>query len=78
MRQFDFDKLKYLYGTVPVILVIHFFSVLLFSVIMWHYVDNLSLAVWVSVSIIVLLFRFYHYLLYSNSSDEELRAQSTL
>ncbi|WP_345984725.1 EAL domain-containing protein [Sulfurimonas sp. HSL-1656] len=78
MQQFDFDKLKYLYGTVPVILVIHFFSVLLFSVIMWHYVDNLSLAVWVSVSAIVLLFRFYHYLLYSNSSDEELRVQSTL
>ncbi|MHC3995492.1 putative bifunctional diguanylate cyclase/phosphodiesterase [Thiomicrolovo sp. ZZH C-3] len=78
MRQFDFDKLKYLYSTVPVILIIHFFSVLLFSVIMWHYVDNFALAVWVSVSAIVLLFRFYHYLLYSNSSEDELRANSTL
>ncbi|UFS61755.1 EAL domain-containing protein [Sulfurimonas sp. HSL-3221] len=78
MRQFDFDKLKYLYSTVPVILIIHFFSVLLFSVFMWHYVDNIALAVWISVSVIVLLFRFYHYLLYSNSSEEELRPQSTL
>ncbi|MEJ2469244.1 MAG: hypothetical protein P8Y51_09360, partial [Campylobacterales bacterium] len=32
----------------------------------------------VSVTVVVLLFRLYHYLLYSNSSDLELRMNSTL
>ena len=76
-RRLDFYTLKYLYNTVPVILFIHFVSVMLFSLIMWHYVDNPSLAVWVSVMVVVLLFRLYHYLLYSNSSDQELRADLT-
>ena len=77
-KQIDFDKLKYLYNSVPIILVIHFFSAILFSIIMLHYVDNLSLLVWIAVTAVVLLFRLYHYLIYTNSSDEELRANSTL
>ncbi|MEJ2500523.1 MAG: diguanylate cyclase [Campylobacterales bacterium] len=77
-QQVNFDKLKYLYNSVPIILVIHFFSVLLFSMIMLHYVDNLALIVWIAVTMVVLLFRLYHYLLYTNSSDEELLANSTL
>ncbi len=74
----EFEKLKFLYGSVPVILIIHLVSVVFFALVMWQYVDNFSLGVWVGVSLIVLLFRLYHYLLYANSSDEERRQEQDI
>jgi len=77
-KQLDFEKLKYLYNSVPIILAVHFISALLFGLIMWQFVDNLALAVWISVMMVVLLFRLYHYVLYGNTSEEELRANGTV
>ncbi|HHD72952.1 MAG TPA: EAL domain-containing protein [Epsilonproteobacteria bacterium] len=77
-KQYDFEKLKYLYNAVPIVLTTHLVSALLYGLIMWQYVDNRSLAVWLSVMIVVILFRAYHYVLYSNTSDDELQNNSTL
>lgn len=77
-QHFDFEKLKYLYNGVPIVLATHFTSALLYGLIMWQYVDNLSLSVWFSLMIVVILFRAYHYILYSNTSQEELHENSTL
>ena len=77
-KRFEFEKLKYLYNTLPIILSIHFIAVMLFGLIMWHYVDNLALGVWVGTMLVVLLLRLYHYILYSNTSAEELQKSSRL
>ena len=77
-RYFEFEKLKFLYNAVPIVLSVHFIAMVLFGLIMWHYVDNLALGVWVSTMLVVLLFRVYHYVLYSNTSDEELQKNAKL
>ena len=74
----DFEKLKYLYNAVPLVLMTHFVGALLFGLIMWKYVDGSALGIWESVMFVVLLFRLYHYVLYTNTSDSELRENSVL
>lgn len=77
-KHLEFEKLKYLYNSVPIVLIIHFMSALLFGLIMWHYVDNVALGAWAGTMTVVLLFRLYHYLLYTNTSENELHEKSTL
>jgi diguanylate cyclase (GGDEF)-like protein/PAS domain S-box-containing protein len=75
-KLFEYERVKYLYNAVPVIIGIHFISMLLFALIMWQYVDNYTLVVWVITMVVVILFRIYHYILYSNTSEEELQQNS--
>ncbi len=78
LKQLQYEKLKLLYNSDPMVLSVHFVGALLFGLIMWQYVDGATLAVWESVMGVVLLFRLYHYLLYSNSSADELQVQSRI
>ena len=77
-NELEYGKAKYLYGSLPFILVIHLVSLVLFSLIMWKYVDNTSLGIWITVSVVLLLFRLYHYILYSNTADKELLGSPAL
>ncbi|OQX57277.1 MAG: hypothetical protein B5M52_07760 [Helicobacteraceae bacterium 4484_230] len=69
-KNIEYEKLTFLYGSVPLILLIHSFSLIMFSVLMWQVVDNYSLAIWSSVSAVVLLFRYYHYYVYKGLDDK--------
>jgi len=75
--QLDFEKLKFLYSVMPIIMAVQFVSAILFALIMWHNVNGTVLGVWIIAMTVISLFRLYHYTLYSNSSDEELRLNST-
>ena len=71
-KNVEYDKLTFLYSSVPLILLIHSFSLVMFAVLMWQVTDNYSLMIWSSVSAIVLLFRYYHYYIYKGL-DEGIR-----
>lgn len=73
-----FQKVKYLYNAVPLIITVHFVSTILFALIMWQDVEGKALLVWTAIMTIVLLFRIYHFFLYNNSSDDEIAHETTL
>lgn len=73
-----FHKIKYLYNAIPLIITVHFVSMILFALIMWQDVEGKMLLVWTAIMTIVLLLRIYHFLLYNNSSDEEIMHETTL
>ena len=77
-NELEYGKIKYLYGSIPLILIIHLFSLVLFSLMLWNCVDGAALGVWAGISLILLLFRLYHYILYTNTDDEELKENPDL
>ena len=61
-KRIDYDKLTFLYMSLPFVMTGHFFSALLFSALQYLVVDNYSIIIWLTLSVIVILWRLYHYL----------------
>ncbi|WP_345974043.1 EAL domain-containing protein [Sulfurimonas sp. HSL3-7] len=61
-QRIDYDKLTFLYMSLPFVMTGHFFSSLLFGALQYQVVDSSSITVWLSLSTIVISWRFYHYL----------------
>ena len=77
-KELDYGKVTYLYSAIPIILIVHLISIILFSLMMWHHVDEGTLGVWIAVSTIVLIFRLYHYTLFANSTEQEVHDDATI
>jgi len=73
-----YQRLNFLYKSVPLILLINLFGTLFFSIIQWQIVDSYSIIVWLSVAIIVLMFRYYHYKIFQHSKEEDLKSSLDL
>lgn len=73
-----FERVKYLYSAVPLILTLQLVSGLLFVSIMWQFVDSQALVIWMALYAVIMLFRLYHYILFSNSSSQEIEEQLSI
>ena len=61
-QRIDYDKLTFLYMSLPFVMTGHFFSSLLFGALQYQVVDNFSIVVWLTLSTVVILWRLNHYL----------------
>ena len=61
-QRIDYDKLTFLYMSLPFVMTGHFFSSLLFGALQYQIVDNFSIVVWLTLSTVVILWRLNHYL----------------
>lgn len=65
----DYDKLTFLYMSLPFLLLGHLLGALLFSALQYEVVDNRSILVWLSLSIIIILWRWYHFLRFKKINE---------
>lgn len=68
-QRIDYDKLTFLYMSLPFVMTGYFFSSLLFASLQYQVVDSSSLVVWLTLSTIVILWRLYHYLEFKNLQE---------
>jgi len=68
-KRIDYDKLTFLYMSLPFILTGYFLSSLLFAALEYNLVDTYSIVIWLTLSIIVILWRLYHYLQFKNMDE---------
>ena len=66
----DYEKLRYLYAGVPIIVGMHTISLVLFTLILLDNVDSLALGVWFALSGVIILFRIYHYFMFVQNGEE--------
>ncbi len=76
-KRIDYDKLTFLFMSLPFVMTGHFFSTLLFSALQYQIVDSYSIAVWLALSIIVIFWRLYHYLQFKNLDEAVKLKKST-
>ncbi len=60
-QRIDYDKLTFLYMSLPFVMTGHFFSSLLFGALQYQVVDNYSIVVWLTLSTVVILWRLINY-----------------
>ncbi len=65
-----YDKLSFYYLSLPIMLIGNIFGALLLSALQISMVDLFSIAIWLLVSFIMFLYRFYHYYLFRKESEE--------
>ncbi len=68
-HRINYDKLTFIFMSLPFILTGHFFASLLFSALQFQIVDNYSIIIWLTLSTIVILWRMYHYIQFKNLSE---------
>ncbi len=64
-----YDKMGFYYISLPIMLIGNFLGALLFSAIQLETVDLHSIGIWLLVSFIMFLYRFYHYYLFKRESE---------
>lgn len=68
-QRIDYDKLTFLYMSLPFVITGYFFSSLLFAALQYQVVDSSSIVVWLTLSTVVILWRLYHYLKFKNLQE---------
>ena len=58
----DYDRLTFLYMSLPFLLIGHFLGSLLFSALQYKVIDTYSIIIWLTLSMIVILWRLYHFI----------------
>ncbi len=76
-KRVDYDKLTFLFMSLPFVLTGHLFGSLLFSALEFEIVDTYSIVIWLTLSIIVILWRLYHYIEFKNLKESTKLKQST-
>ncbi len=65
-----YDKLSFYYLSLPVMLIGNMLGALLLAALQISFVDFYSIGIWLLVSFIMFLYRFYHYFLFRKESEE--------
>ncbi len=65
-----YDKLSFYYLSLPVMLIGNFLGALLLAALQISVVDMFSIGIWVLLSFIMFLYRFYHYYLFRKENEE--------
>jgi len=65
----DYDKLTFLYMSLPFLLLGHLLGALLFSALQYKSVDNRSIIIWLTLSIIIILWRWYHFISFKKVNE---------
>ena len=73
-----YDKLTFFYLSLPTALTGQFFGALLLASLMLTLVDLDSVIIWVTLTLIMLSYRFYHYLAFRRSSEYSKLADAKL
>ena len=73
-----YDKLSYLYLSLPVALVWEWISTLFLGVIIFDAVDKYALGIWILLSAIVFFYRYYHFYLFRKTEKIEVLKNITL
>lgn len=65
-----YDKLSFYYLSLPIMLIGNILGALLLAALQINVIDLFSIGIWVLVSFIMFLYRFYHYYLFRKESEE--------
>jgi diguanylate cyclase (GGDEF)-like protein/PAS domain S-box-containing protein len=68
-RRLAYDKLTFFYLSLPVSLIGQLFGALLLSALLVTSVDVYTLGIWLTLNIIMFLYRFYHYYAFKNANE---------
>ena len=76
-RRVDYDRLTFLYMSLPFILIGHLLGAFLFSSLQYQVVDTYSILIWLALSIFVILWRWYHFMQFKNVKEATKLKEST-
>ncbi len=76
-KRVEYDRLTFLYMSLPFILTGHLLGSLLFSAIQYQVVDTYSILIWLSLSMFVILWRWYHFLQFKKIKEATKLKEST-
>ena len=69
-ERLSYDKLSFYYLSLPIMLIGNLFGALLLSAFQINVVDLFSIGIWLLISFIMFLYRFYHYYLFRKESED--------
>ncbi len=69
-ERINYDKLSFYYISLPIMLIGHMLGALLLSAMQMNVVDLYSIGIWLLLSFIMFLYRFYHYGLFKKESEK--------
>jgi len=76
-KRVEYDRLTFLYMSLPFILIGHLLGSFLFSALQYQVVDNYSIVIWLSLSVFVILWRWYHFIQFKNIKESRKLKEST-
>ena len=76
-KRIEYDRLTFLYMSLPFILIGHLLGSFLFSALQYQVVDNFSIIIWLSLSVFVILWRWYHFVQFKNVKEALKLKEST-
>lgn len=76
-KRVDYDRLTFLYMSLPFILIGHLLGSLLFSALQYQIVDTYSIVIWLALSVFVILWRWYHFVQFKNIPESIKLKEST-
>ncbi len=76
-KRIDYDKLTFLYMSLPFMLTGYFFASLLFAALQFQVVDTYNIVIWLALSGIVELWRYYHYVQFKHLIESTKLKEST-
>jgi len=68
-KRVEYDRLTFLYMSLPFILIGHLLGSLLFSALQYQVVDTYSIVIWLALSTFVILWRWYHFIQFKNVKE---------
>lgn len=68
-NQAEYDKITFFYISMPVVILSHFLGALLFSALLYEKINAYNMVVWLSISIVFFLYRFYHYYQFKHETE---------
>jgi len=74
----SYDSLSYLYLSLPITLVWQWISALFLSIVIFDSVDRYSLGIWLLLSTIVFIYRYYHFHQFRNSDKVKIFKEITI
>lgn len=77
-KRIEYDKLTFFYISMPVVLIGHLFGALLLIALLFGSIDLESASVWLALSVILFLYRFYHYYQFRSETENNKMDNSKL
>ncbi len=76
-KRIEYDRLTFLYMSLPFILIGHLLGAFLFSALQYQVVDTYSIVIWLALSIFVILWRWYHFIQFKKIKEVIKLKEST-
>ncbi len=77
-ERLSYDRLSFYYLSLPIVLIGNMLGALLLAALQVNFVDSYSISVWLLVSFIMFLYRFYHYRLFKQEEEENKLKDASL